>query len=81
MGAGMSKQQGQRPRAVAYLRQSTYREESISLELQEEACRAHAAREGYDVVAVEADPGISGRTFDRPAVQRVMAMIAAGTAT
>lgn len=64
-----------KPRAVAYLRQSTYREESISLELQETACREHARREGYEVVAVEADPGISGRTFDRPAVQRVMGMV------
>lgn len=69
-----------RPRAVAYLRQSTYREESISLELQETACREHATREGYEIVAVEADPGISGRTFDRPAVQRVMGMIEAGEA-
>lgn len=69
-----------RTRAVVYMRQSTYREESISLELQESACRAHAEREGYEVVAVEADPGVSGRTFDRPAVQRVMAMVAEGAA-
>lgn len=27
---------------------------------------------GYDVVAIEADPGISGRTWKRPAVQRTM---------
>lgn len=67
-------------RAVIYMRQSTYREESISLELQEEACRQLAQREGYEVVAVEADPGISGRTFDRPAVQRVMGMITQGRA-
>lgn len=62
-------------RAVLYLRQSTYREESISLELQEAAAREYANRMGYDVVRVEADPGISGRTWNRPAVQRVMAMI------
>lgn len=68
-------------RAVVYMRQSTYREESISLELQESACREYAARQGYEVVAVEADPGISGRTFDRPAVQRTMAMIERGQAT
>ncbi|KZM34511.1 DNA-invertase hin [Oerskovia enterophila] len=63
------------PRAVLYLRQSTYREESISLELQETAGRDYCARMGYTVVAVEADPGISGRTWARPAVQRVMAMV------
>lgn len=60
------------PRATIYLRQSTYKEESISLEMQEIACRDYCARHGYDVVAVEADPGISGRTWNRPAVQRSM---------
>jgi DNA invertase Pin-like site-specific DNA recombinase len=64
-----------KPRAILYLRQSTYREESISLELQEHEGRAHAVRHGYDVVGVESDPGISGRTWNRPAVQRVMQMI------
>ena len=59
-------------RAIIYLRQSTYKEESISLEMQEIACRDYCARNGYDVVAVEADPGISGRTWNRPAVQRTM---------
>jgi site-specific DNA recombinase len=65
----------EQPRAVLYLRQSTFREESISLELQETAGREYCQRQGYKVVAVEADPGISGRTWKRPAVQRVMAMI------
>lgn len=60
------------PRAIIYLRQSHYREESISLELQEIACRDYCDRMGYTVVGVEADPGISGRTWNRPAVQRVM---------
>lgn len=65
-------------RAVIYKRQSTAREESISLELQETACRDYANRHGYDIVAVEADPGISGRTFARPGVQAVMAMVERG---
>ncbi|WP_114587782.1 recombinase family protein [Microbacterium arborescens] len=69
-----------RKRAVLYLRQSTYREESISLELQETAGRDYCARQGYDVVAVESDPGISGRTWKRPAVQRTMGMIEDGRA-
>lgn len=67
-------------RAVLYLRQSTYREESISLELQEQAGRDYCKRMGYDVVAVESDPGISGRTWKRPAVQRVMGMLEDGGA-
>jgi DNA invertase Pin-like site-specific DNA recombinase len=64
-----------KPRAALYLRQSTYKEESISLELQEQACRSYAVSQGYDVVAVEADPGISGRTWNRPGVQRVMDLV------
>lgn len=62
-------------RAVLYLRQSTFKEESISLDLQETAGRDYCARMGYDVVKVEADPGISGRTWKRPAVVRVMELI------
>lgn len=64
------------PRAVLYLRQSVATEESISLELQESAGREYCARQGYRIVAVEQDPGISGRTWKRPAVQRVMDMVA-----
>lgn len=69
-----------RPRAVLYLRQSVAREESISLEVQETSGRAYSTQQGYDVVAVESDPGISGRTWNRPAVQRVMTMIETGAA-
>src|SRR5699024_5935988 len=76
----MNSPQSSQKRAVIYKRQSTAREESISLELQETACRDYAARHGYTVVAVEADPGISGRTFARPGVQAVMAMVERGEA-
>lgn len=69
-----------KPKAVLYLRQSVAREESISLELQETAGRQYAEQQGYEVVAVESDPGISGRTWKRPAVVRVMAMIEDGNA-
>lgn len=65
------------PRAVLYLRQSTHREESISLELQETAGRDYAARMGYTVTEVLADPGLSGRTWARPAVQKALALIEA----
>ncbi len=37
------------PRAVVYTRQSTHREESVSLELQETAGRDYCARHGYGV--------------------------------
>ena len=39
-------------RAVLYLRQSTYKEESISLEVQESAGREYCRQRGYVVVAV-----------------------------
>lgn len=67
-------------RAVLYLRQSTYREESISLEIQEVAGREYCRQRGYTVIAVESDPGISGRTWKRPAVLRTMGLIEAKTA-
>lgn len=67
------------PRAVIYLRQSTHREESISLEMQETSAREHCARHGYHVAAVVADPGISGRKWDkRPGIQKVLKMASAG---
>lgn len=62
-------------RAVLYLRQSTHKEESLSLEMQETAGREYCRQHGYAVVAVKSDPGISGRTWNRPAVREVMSMI------
>ncbi len=76
----MSRGRGTRQRAILYLRQSTFREESISLELQESAGREHAARHGYEVVGVESDPGLSGRTFNRPGVAAVMDAVQRGAA-
>lgn len=67
-------------RAVLYLRQSVSKEESISLELQENAGREYCARMGYVVVGVEEDPGISGRTWNRPGVRKVMDMVQTGAA-
>lgn len=61
--------------AVVYTRQSMAKEESISLEVQEAACREHCARLGHTVVAVYSDPGISGRTFKRPGVQKALAAV------
>ncbi|WP_434315883.1 recombinase family protein [Leifsonia sp. P73] len=68
------------PRAVLYLRQSIAKEESISLEIQESAGREYCRSRGYAVVAVEEDPGKTGRTWKRPGVQRVMQMIERGDA-
>ncbi|MGY1773551.1 recombinase family protein [Blastococcus sp. SYSU D00813] len=68
------------PRAVLYLRQSVSRDDSISLELQETACRDYCARRSYTVTEVIADPGISGRTWNRPGVQRTLDLVESGAA-
>lgn len=68
-------------RAIVYVRQSTFREESISLELQESACRQYCQRYGYFIVDVIADPGVSGLKWERrPGIQKVMTRIEAGDA-
>lgn len=46
--------------ACIYLRQSKARDDSISLELQEAACRAYCEQHGYDVAAVVSEEGVSG---------------------
>jgi len=68
------------PKAVLYLRQSVSHDDSVSLALQETAGRDYCQRMGYLVAGVEADPGITGRTWKRPAVQRVMQMVDDGAA-
>lgn len=67
-------------RAVIYCRQSISKEDSISIELQESACRDYAVQRGYVVTEVITDPGISGRTWNRPGVRRVMELVESGAA-
>lgn len=70
-----------RPRAISYVRQSLYREESISLEVQDAANREHAKRHGYDAIETISDPGVSGLQFaKRPGIRRAIEMIEAGDA-
>lgn len=63
------------PRAIVYVRQSISRDDSVSLELQETAGRDYAARRGYDVIAVVADPGKTGTTLKRRQVLATIARI------
>lgn len=48
--------------AIIYTRQSKHRDESISHEIQEQACKQYAASKGYDVKAVFREEGKSGRS-------------------
>ena len=66
-------------RAVLYLRLSAVVDDSTSLARQEKDLKAHAARNGWDVVAVLVDEGISGRKARAKAAEAVQ-MIADGGA-
>ncbi|PLS85969.1 MAG: hypothetical protein CYG60_09715, partial [Actinobacteria bacterium] len=67
-------------RAVLYGRVSTQEQatKGYSLAQQLEALRQHAAREGYEVVEEVTDPGQSGASLERPGLDRVRDLVAAG---
>ena len=50
-------------KAIIYTRQSKHRDESITHELQEQACRSYAASKGYDVIEILNEKGVSGKTI------------------
>lgn len=64
---------------MLYVRLSEITEASTSIERQETELREHASREGWDVVEVLADEGISGR-LSRDNADRAVAMLASGEA-
>ncbi len=67
-------------RAVLYARVSTDEQarSGYSLAQQLEALRGYAAREGYQVLEEVADPGQSGASLERPGMDRVRDLVAAG---
>src|SRR3712207_3050352 len=67
-------------RAILYSRVSTDEQarSGYSLAQQIEALRAHAAREGYEVLEEVADPGQSGASLERPGMDRVRDLVSAG---
>jgi DNA invertase Pin-like site-specific DNA recombinase len=70
----------QPPRAIAYVRVSTAREDMISPELQLTAIRDHCARAGYQLVETIQDLDLSGRFWKRRQVDRAIGMIESGDA-
>ena len=79
---GMPSTDGSRPKnAVLYARVST--EEQVkrgySLAQQLEALREYAAHEGYEVLEEVEDPGQSGASLERPGMDRVRNLVAAGS--
>ena len=67
-------------RAVLYARVSTDEQarSGYSLAQQIEALREYAAREGYEVLEEVSDPGQSGASLERPGMDRVRDLVAAG---
>ncbi len=60
-------------KAALYIRVNSREqvEHTLSLSSQEADCRAYAARQGWDVTEVFAEPGYSGDDFDRPGLARL----------
>src|SRR5215216_6780355 len=67
-------------RAILYARVSTDEQArtGYSLDQQIEALREYATREGYEVLEEVQDPGQSGASLERPGMDRVRDLVAAG---
>jgi site-specific DNA recombinase len=67
-------------KAILYARMSTEEQarSGYSLAQQIEALREYAAREGYEVMEEVTDPGQSGASLERPGMDRVRDLVAAG---
>jgi site-specific DNA recombinase len=67
-------------RAILYARVSTDEQarSGYSLAQQLEALRDYAAQEGYEVLEEVSDPGQSGASLERPGMDRVRDLVAAG---
>jgi site-specific DNA recombinase len=67
-------------RAILYARVSTDEQarSGYSLAQQIEALRQYAANEGYEVLEEVSDPGQSGASLERPGMDRVRDLVAAG---
>ena len=67
-------------RAILYARVSTDEQarSGYSLAQQLEVLREYATREGYEVLEEATDPGQSGASLERPGMDRVRDLVAAG---
>jgi site-specific DNA recombinase len=67
-------------RAILYARVSTEEQarSGYSLRQQMERLREHAGTEGYEVLEEVTDPGQSGASLERPGMDRVRDLVAAG---
>lgn len=71
-----------RTRTIAYVRVSTEKQadEGVSLDAQRAKLNAYCQVYDLELVALEADEGLSAKTLDRPGLQRALEMLARGEA-
>jgi site-specific DNA recombinase len=77
----MTSRNGHGPnRAILYARVSTDEQarSGYSLAQQMEALRDYAVREGYEILEEVSDSGQSGASLERPGMDRVRDLVAAG---
>lgn len=69
-------------KAIGYVRVSTERQAEFgaSIEAQSERISAHCAGAGIELVRIEVDDGLSGKTLARPALQRALNALRDGVA-
>ena len=74
--------QGLMMKAIAYIRVSTEEQAStgVSLDAQREKIAAYASLYDLDIIETISDAGISGKTMDRPGLQRALDMLRTGKA-
>ena len=65
-------------RVALYARYSSDNQRDASIEDQFRICRAHAEKNGWQIVACYSDRAISGTTLLRPGIQDLMAQARAG---
>ena len=70
-------------RAILYARVSTSEQakSGYSLAQQMEALRTYATQEGYEILEEVTDPGQSGASLERPGMDRLRDLVAAGDAS
>jgi len=66
------------PTAAVYARQSFYKEDSCSIDMQIERGKAFCVSQGWDYIVYDTDKGYSGKDTDRPGFRQMMKDIQAG---
>ena len=64
-------------RALAYIRVSTdaQAEQGVSLDAQQSRIKAYCIAQGYELIGVYSDAGLSGSTLDRPQLQEALSLL------